>query len=109
MTTTTPTTRSTITLCRYWVKPDKEAEFRRLLEQHWPLFQRLGLVADDPPHLVFRGQTQDGRVFYVETFPWKDAEAVERAHTLPEVASVWEPMGDCCTEMEFPSVEQIDV
>lgn len=98
-----------ITLCRYWVKPDKEAEFKALLARHWPTFQALGLVAADPPHLVFRGQDRDGRIFYVETFPWKDAEAVERAHSLPEVAAVWEPMGECCTSMEFPEVEQVEV
>src|SRR5262245_47738868 len=103
------TKTSNITLCRYWVKPEKEPQFKKLLERHWPVFRELGLVADQPPHLVFRGQTKDGRIFYVETFPWKDQAAVERAHSLPEVASVWEPMGECCTEMEFPNVEQIEV
>jgi hypothetical protein len=101
------TKRSPITLCRYWVKPEKEQEFRKLLEQHWPMFQKLGLVLDEPPHLVFRGQTKEGRIFYTEIFPWKDVEATERAHSLPEVASVWEPMGECCTDMEFPDVEQV--
>jgi hypothetical protein len=96
-----------ITLCRYWVKPEKEEEFRRLLLAHWPTFQRLGLVTDDPPHLVFRGQDKERGIFYVETFPWKDVEAMSRAHTLPEVAAIWEPMGDCCTSMEFPDVQQI--
>ncbi len=100
-------TGSSITLCRYWVRPEKEAEFRELLAKHWPTFERLGLVLQDPPHLIFRGETKDGRIFYVETFPWKDAAAMNRAHSLPEVAAVWEPMGNCCTEMEFPSVEQI--
>ena len=104
----TTTNASTLTLCRYWVKPDKEAEFRKLLEGHWPVFQKLGLVRNEP-HLVFRGEDEERGIFYVETFPWKDADAVERAHTLPEVAAVWEPMGECCTSMEFPSVEQVDI
>lgn len=99
--------RSNITLCRYWVKPEKEAEFRKLLERHWPTFHQLGLVADAPPHLIFRGQDKERGVFYVETFPWKDGEAAQRAHSLPEVASIWEPMGECCSSMEFPSVEQV--
>lgn len=99
---------SNITLCRYWVKPEKEGEFRELLARHWPVFTALGLVADSPPHLIFRGE-QDGKIFYVETFPWKNAEAAERAHSLPEVAAVWEPMGACCSGMEFPNVEQIQV
>jgi hypothetical protein len=48
-------------------------------------------------------------IFYVETFAWKNVEAMSRAHSLPEVASVWEPMGNCCSEMEFPSVEQVQI
>lgn len=98
---------STITLCRYWVKPEKEEQFKALLERHWPLFTKLGLV-EAAPHLVFRGE-EKGRVFYVETFPWKDADAMKRAHSLPEVASVWEPMGECCSEMEFPTVTEVAV
>src|SRR5690606_15742035 len=68
-----------ITLCRYWVKPDKEAEFRALLARHWPTFQKLGLVLDDPPHLIFRGEDKERGIYYVETFPWKDQAAMERA------------------------------
>lgn len=98
---------SNITLCRYWVKPEKEGEFRQLLERHWPVFQKLGLVGENPPHLVFRGEDDKRGIFYVETFAWKDASAMERAHSLPEVASIWEPMGNCCSDMEFPFVEQI--
>jgi hypothetical protein len=102
-----PSSSTPITLCRYWVKPEKEAEFRKLLDQHWPLFRKLGLVADEPAHLVFRGTDKARGIFYVEIFPWKDGEAAQRAHSLPEVAAVWEPMGGCCTELEFPEVEQI--
>jgi len=100
--------QSSITLCRYWVKPEKEEQFRKLLERHWPTFSKLGLVAEKPPHLIFRGQDKDGRIFYTEIFPWKDGEAAGRAHSLPEVAAIWEPMGECCTDMEFPNVQQVE-
>lgn len=103
----TTSTHSTITLCRYWVKPEHEARFRGLLREHWPVFVRLGLVAESPPHLVFRGVDKDRGIFYVETFPWKDESAAGRAHTLPEVGAVWGPMAECCSAMEFPAVEQI--
>ena len=98
-----------ITLCRYWVKAEKEAEFRTLLDKHWPVFVSLELVSESVPHLIFRGEDAERGIFYVEVFPWKDADAVDRAHSLPEVASVWEPMGDCCSAMEFPFVERVDV
>jgi hypothetical protein len=97
----------TITLCTYWVKAEKEAQFRELLAKHWPVFEKLGLVSESPPHLIFRGVDKERGLFFVETFPWKDAAAARRAHSLPEVAAVWEPMGECCTSMDFPSVEQI--
>ena len=98
-----------ITLCRYWVKAEKESEFKTLLQKHWPIFQSLDLVSDAVPHLVFRGEDKSRGIFYVETFPWKDQDAMHRAHSLPEVSAVWGPMGACCSEMEFPSVEAIDV
>jgi hypothetical protein len=100
---------SNITLCTFWVKPGKEPEFRKLLAAHWPTFERLGLVASDPPHIVFRGEDKERGVFFVETFPWKDSEAAGRAHSLPEVAAIWEPMGECCSSMEFPWVEVVHV
>jgi len=84
-------TRTTaLTLCRYWVKPEREAEFRRLLEQHWPTFERLGLVAEKPPHLIFRGTDRERGIFYVETFPWKDPAAMQRAQSPPEESSARE-------------------
>jgi hypothetical protein len=108
MSTETSNPGSNITLCRYWVKAEKEAEFKALLKQHWPTFEKLGLVAASPPHLIFRGEDKEKGIFYVETFPWTDPSAMQRAHSLPEVAAIWEPMGNCCSSMEFPSVEQVE-
>ncbi len=100
---------SNITLCRFWVKAEREDAFKVLLENHWPTFQKLDLVNDAVPHLVFRGEDKERGVFYVETFPWKDEDAMKRAHSLPEVAAIWEPMADCCSTMEFPSVSKLDL
>lgn len=91
------------------MKDDCEEQFRELLAKHWPTFEQLGLVADEPAHLILRGRDKERGLFYVETFPWANADAMNRAHSLPEVAAVWEPMANCCTSMEFPSVEQVDL
>jgi hypothetical protein len=46
---------------------------------------------------------------------WKDEHGAQRAHELPDVMAVWEPMGKLCEErngrpsMEFPLVEPIEV
>ncbi len=99
---------TSITLCRYWIKPGREDAFRALLANHWPTFEKLGLVASHPPHLVFRGEDKERGVYYVETFAWKDPTVIQRAHEMPEVMAVWGPMGECCASMEFPSVTLIE-
>lgn len=96
------------TLCRYWVRAEREPEFKALLAAHWPTFLRLGLVDPAGPHLVYRGEDKERGLFYVETFPWRDDAAVETAHEHPEVMAVWGPMGACCSSMEFPFVERIE-
>jgi hypothetical protein len=51
----------------------------------------------------------------VELLTWKNAEAPNTAHELPEVMAVWEPMGMLCEKrdgrppMEFPHVERIQI
>jgi hypothetical protein len=95
-----------IAICRFVVKPGKERAFEALLARHYPTLDRLGLV-DREPHLTLRGKDQEGRTFYVEILPWKNEEAVRRAHEHPEVGQVWEPMGPLCDHMEFPHGEPI--
>jgi hypothetical protein len=90
-----------VAVCRFVVKSGKESAFEALLARHYPTLERLGLV-DREPHLTLRGKDGQGRTFYVEILPWRNEQAVQRAHELPEVGAVWEPMGPLCDEMEFP-------
>ncbi|HTG72802.1 MAG TPA: hypothetical protein VMB70_03500 [Terriglobia bacterium] len=101
-------------LCIYRVKPGSEAAFRGLLGKHWPTLRRLGLAADDPS-IIYQGMEKPGAPLFVELLTWKDAEAPNTAHELPEVMAVWEPMGMLCEKrdgrppMEFPHVERIQI
>jgi quinol monooxygenase YgiN len=95
-----------IAVCRFVVKEGREEAFERLLARHYPTLDRLGLVEREP-HLVLRGKDEEGRTFYVEILPWKDDAAVARAHELPEVGAVWEPMEPLCEHMEFPHAERL--
>ena len=51
----------------------------------------------------------------MELLEWCDDGAPDRAHELPEVMAVWEPMGALCESrkgapaMEFPSVETLQL
>src|SRR5215813_2395211 len=94
-------------MCVYKVKPGKEAEFEALLAQHYPTLRRLGLATDDAP-VMYKGQDRKIKnVLYFELFSWKDASMPQRAHEIPELMKLWEPMGALCDDMSFPAVEKL--
>jgi hypothetical protein len=101
-------------LCIYRVKPGSETAFKKLLAKHWPTLRRVGLAADKPSK-IYQGSEGDEQPIFVELLNWKDENGAERAHELPDVMAVWEPMGKLCEEragrpsMEFPLVEPIEV
>jgi hypothetical protein len=101
-------------LCLYRVKPGSEAAFRTLLAKHWPTLKRAGLGADTPS-TIYHGVEDGGAPLFVEMLHWQNAEGPNRAHELPAVMAVWEPMGKLCEardgrpSMEFHGVERIDV
>jgi hypothetical protein len=100
-------------ICRYKVKPGKQAEMERLLALHWPALHAAGLVTDEPAR-VYRGlasgkpgDKHGAERSYVEIMTWKDESGPQLAHQDASVMAVWEPMGAICEEMDFPSFEPL--
>jgi hypothetical protein len=102
-----------VSACTYTVKPGNEAAFEKILARHWPALHKAGLAADERP-VIYKGKLDDhaaahkGLTFYLEIFTWKDEKDPDRAHEMPEVMAVWEPMGALCAHMQFPNVERIE-
>jgi hypothetical protein len=101
-------------LCIYRVKSGSEQAFRKLLAKHWPALRRVGLAADRPS-TVYAGSEGENAPIFVELLHWIDATGADKAHELPDVMAVWEPMGQLCEKrggrpaMEFPRVEPIEI
>jgi hypothetical protein len=96
-------------LCVYKVKPGKEAEFEALLAQHYPTLKRLDLATADKP-VIWKGRDhRTPNTVYFELFSWTDASAPQRAHEIPDLMKVWEPMGALCEDMAFPMVERLEL
>jgi hypothetical protein len=100
-------------ICRYSLKPGAEPEMLRLLAAHWPALHRAGLVTDEPSR-VFRALPDTKRSagsadLLVEIFTWRSGRSAERAHELPEIMAIWEPMGALCASMEFPHFEPLPI
>lgn len=75
----------------YRPKPGSEAALQELVETHVPRLRELGLATDRPVQLLRAG---DGTL--LEIFDWRDAAAVETAHSHPEVMKLWEAFGAVC-------------
>ena len=114
MTSKNPSPGPATVVCNYRVKKGSEGEFEKLLARHWPTLDKLGLVTAEPS-TIHRGSDETGATFYLEIFTWKDGSTPQRAHEMPEVMAVWEPMGRCTQArggrppMEFSSVERVKI
>jgi quinol monooxygenase YgiN len=75
----------------YRVRSGHERAFLDLLARHWPALDRLGLVTG-PRALVFQANDAAGGPVFVEVFSWRDAAAVQTAHSHPEVRAIWGAM-----------------
>jgi len=62
-----------------------------VVREHVPTLQRLGLATHRPPMAM---QAGDGTV--VEVFEWASAEAIEQAHSHPEVLAMWQRFAAAC-------------
>ena len=96
------------TLVIYRPKKGKEAEMQALVEKHWPVLDRLGLVTKEPAK-IWRATDKQATdsVYFVEIFSWKDAESPSVAHQTPEVMALWEPMGAFLERLELARLEPL--
>lgn len=88
----------------YRPKPGCEAELAQLVREHVPTLRKLGLATGRAATAM---RASDGTL--VEIFEWVSAKAVERAHTDPVVADLWERFMALCdftTLAELPGAAQ---
>ena len=98
-------------IATYRVRAEREADFVKLLAQHYPTLKRLGMVTDTAP-VIYRGTEREGGPVFFEIFTWRDAAAPGKAHQHPEVMAIWEPMGELVEDrksgpkFDFPHVAE---
>lgn len=93
-------------ICTFRVKNESMADFRALLDRHWPVLHELELATDTPEQIYLSANQEEPTV--VSIFEWAGDEAVSQAHHHPDVAEIWEAMEPLCESrdgrpsMEFP-------
>jgi quinol monooxygenase YgiN len=85
-----------IVIVVYRPKKGKEEKLLQVINDHMPVLQRQGLITDRKP-IVMRAKDKS----IIEVFEWKSAEAIEEAHSNPEVLALWERFSEVC-DYEIP-------
>jgi quinol monooxygenase YgiN len=80
-----------IVIVAYKPKSGKEDALLQLTKEHVPILRGLGLATDRTPVVM---RCEDGTI--VEVFEWVSKEAIEKAHTNPEVLAMWQRYADAC-------------
>jgi hypothetical protein len=103
---TQPVTRLVI----YRPKPGHADALFAILEKHGPTLRGVGLITDEPVRLYrARDLRREGTAesYFVEIFQWKDEQASDLAHQMPEVMAVWETMGPHMQDMTLTTLEPV--
>ncbi len=80
-----------IVIVAYRPKPGKEQALYELAQTHYLILKEISLVTDRAPIIML---AKDGSV--VEVFEWISDEAIQQAHTHPEVLKMWAAYGEVC-------------
>lgn len=92
----------------YRPKQGKEKEMEDLVHRHWRALQGAGLVTNQQVAIWRAVDKRSGRVSFIEQFQWKDEEAPNIAHQLPEVMAIWEPMTPLLEELKLDTIERLE-
>ena len=90
-----------ISIAAFKPKPGKEADLLAITEDHLPILRSQGL-ATDRPHIVCKAA--DGTI--IEAFEWVSDEAIEKAHSNPEVHKLWQRYFDACDSVTLDQLPE---
>jgi quinol monooxygenase YgiN len=91
-----------IVIVGYKPKPGKADGLRALMRTHVPRLRDLGLATAREPILM---EAKDGTV--IEVFEWVSAEAIDSAHTNPQVLAMWAEYEEVCDYLPVGEVPEI--
>jgi hypothetical protein len=95
-------------LVTYRPKEGKGEELFSYVQKHLPALRGTGLLADEPTAVYRAADKRSGKQYFVEMFSWRDAQAPNVAHQMPEVIAIWEPMTPLLEGLELAALERVD-
>ena len=93
--------KSRIVLAVYRPLPGKVKELESVVSRHMGVLAKENLITNRLPVIM---RARDGSI--VEIFEWASAEAIEAAHSNPEVSKLWNEFNGVCTYEKPANVEE---
>lgn len=93
-------TKPEVVFALYQPHPGEDETLRKLIPGHLPALKKIGLITDRPALLV-----RSGNGTYIEIFEWVSKSAANAAHQHPEIAKIWEAMGQVA---DFPGLASLE-
>jgi quinol monooxygenase YgiN len=92
-------------LVTYRPKEGKGEELYSYVRKHLPALRQTGLLGEGPAEVFRATDKRSGKQYFVEMFSWRDEQAPNIAHQLPEVMAIWEPMTPLLEGLELAVLE----
>jgi quinol monooxygenase YgiN len=80
-----------ISIAAYRPRAGKEQDLLAAVRDHMPVLRGEHLVTNRPPYVM---RAQDGTI--VEVFEWNSDDAIDQAHSNPEVLKLWDRFNAAC-------------
>ena len=90
-----------IVIVAYKPKPGKAEALKALSKTHVPRLRKEGLVTDRE---VIMMEAADGTI--VEVFEWLSDEAIQKAHSNPEVLKMWGEYAEVCDYVPLNTLDE---
>lgn len=91
-----------IVIAGYKPKPGKEEQLEKLMGTHLARLRKENLVTDRESIVM---KSEDGTI--LEVFEWKSHEAIESAHSNPEVQKMWAEYSEVCEYVPVSHAKEV--
>jgi quinol monooxygenase YgiN len=90
-----------LSIAAYRPRKGKETQLLDAVADHMKVLRAENLVTNRPAHVM---RAEDGTI--VEVFEWKSDEAIEQAHSNPQVAKLWERFNEACEYVPLATIPE---
>lgn len=90
-----------IVIVAYKPKKGKSKELKYLIEKHYRILKKEGLVTDRKPIIA---KASDGS--YIEIFGWKSSGSIANAHENKAIQRLWDEFANACEYIPISKINE---